>query len=187
MKIGYARVSTVDQNPELQLDALKKAGCKKVFTEHASGAQRERPELIAALAHLREGDTLVVWKLDRLARTVEQLVRTINDLRARGIEFLSLTETINTGTPAGKLTFHLFSAMAEFERDLARERSQAALAAARARGRMGGRPRLLDAKAMRQARAMLKDESISRPDIALTLGVSTPTLYRALRRERRAK
>jgi DNA invertase Pin-like site-specific DNA recombinase len=140
MLIGYARVSTQDQNPQLQLDALKAAGCGRVFVERASGAQRDRPELRAALGYMRSGDTLVVWKLDRLARSLKQLIETIEALDADKIGFRSLTEAIDTTTAGGRLVFQIFGALAEFERQVIRERTMAGLDAARARGRKGGRP-----------------------------------------------
>jgi DNA invertase Pin-like site-specific DNA recombinase len=141
MDIGYARVSTGEQTLALQLDALAQAGCGKVFTETASGATADRPALGQALAYLREGDTLVVWRLDRLGRSLPHLIETVAALRERGVGFRSLTEQVDTTTPGGKLVFHVFGALAEFERDLIRERTHAGLAAARARGRTGGRPR----------------------------------------------
>src|ERR1700722_1462092 len=135
MRIGYARVSTVDQNTDLQLDALKAAGCEKIFTEKASGAQRDRPELKAALEYMRDDgdDVLIVWKLDRLARSLRQPIETVEDLEKRGIGFESLTERIDTTSAAGRLTFHIFASMAEFERSIGRERTRAALEASRAR------------------------------------------------------
>ncbi len=178
MLIGYARVSTQDQKPELQHDALSKAGCEKVFTEKASGAQRDRPELAAAIGYMREGDTLVVWKLDRLARSMKQLIETVEGLEARGIGFRSLTEAIDTTTPGGKLVFHIFGALAEFERSIIRERTRAGLEAARARGRRGGRPKKLSEGDLRAARAMLLDGEITVADVARRLGVSPATLYR---------
>ena len=146
MLVGYARVSTQDQDPALQLDALTAAGCGKVYREKASGAQRDRPELIAAIEYMREGDTLVVWKLDRLARSIKQLIETVENLGALGIGFRSLTEAIDTTTAGGKLVFHIFAALAEFERGVIRERTLAGLQAARARGRKGGRPPALSTK-----------------------------------------
>jgi len=140
MNVGYARVSTRDQKPELQLDALREAGCERIFEEKASGAQRDRPELKAALDYMRGGDTLVVWKLDRLARSMKQFVDTVEGLDKRGIGFRSITESIDTVTPGGKLVFHVFGALAEFERSIIRERTEAGLRAARDRGRLGGRP-----------------------------------------------
>lgn len=178
MLIGYARVSTQDQKPELQHDALAAAGCEKVFTEKASGAKRERPELTAAVAYMRDGDTLVVWKLDRLARSMKQLIETVEGLEARGIGFRSLTEAIDTTTPGGKLVFHIFGALAEFERSIIRERTRAGLDAARARGRTGGRPKKLSEGDLRVARAMLADETITVEEVARQLRVSPATLYR---------
>ena len=143
--LGYARVSTTDQQPQLQVDALIAAGCYRVFTETASGARTDRPTLEQVLDQLRPGDTLVVWKLDRLGRSLRHLVDTVTGLAERGIGFRSLQEAIDTTTPGGKLVFHVFAALAEFERDLIRERTNAGLAAARARGRHGGRPSVLRA------------------------------------------
>ena len=177
MLIGYARVSTHDQNLDLQLDALKAAGCKEVFQDKASGAKTARPGLSKALAHIREGDTLVVWRLDRLGRTLRHLIETVTDLEEKGIGFRSLQESIDTTTSTGKLFFHVFSALAEFERNLNRERTQAGLKAARARGRKGGRPRKLDA-AQTELLYHLYDER-ERPvrEICRLLGISKPTLY----------
>ena len=140
MLVGYARVSTQDQDLSLQLDALQAAGCDKVYTEKASGAQRNRPQLQAALDYMRGKDTLVVWKLDRLARSLKQLIETVEELGERGIGLRSLTEALDTTTSGGKLVFHLFAALAEFERSIIRERTRSGLQAARRRGRLGGRP-----------------------------------------------
>jgi DNA invertase Pin-like site-specific DNA recombinase len=178
--IGYARVSTQDQNPQLQLDALTAADCERSFVERASGAQRERPELQAALEYIREGDTLVVWKLDRLARSLKQLIETVESLETRKIGFRSLTENIDTTTPGGRLTFHLFAALAEFERSIIKERTTAGLAAARARGRKGGRPPSLNAKDLTAAKALLGDPEITVEEVAKRLKVSPATLYRHL-------
>lgn len=180
MLVGYARVSTADQSPDLQLDALKAAGCEKVFVEKASGAQRDRPELDAAMAYARQGDALVVWKLDRLARSVKQLVETVEDLEGRGIGFRSLTEAIDTTTAGGKLVFHIFGALAEFERAIIRERTRAGLDAAALRGRKGGRPSKLSADDLKVAKALLADSSISVNEVARRVGVSPATLYRHL-------
>ena len=180
MLVGYARVSTQDQKPELQLDALKAAGCEKVFVEKASGAQRERPELKAALEYMRDGDTLVVWKLDRLARSMKQLIETVEGLEDVGVGFRSLTEAIDTTTAGGKLVFHVFGALAEFERSIIRERTRAGLDAARARGRKGGRPPKLKESDLKAARAMLADKSITVEEVAKHLRVSPATLYRHL-------
>lgn len=178
MLIGYGRVSTQDQDVALQLDAFKKAGCKKVFTETASGAQRQRPELAEALKFLRSGDTLVVWKLDRLARSLRQLIETVEDLDAQGIGFRSLTESIDTTTSGGKLVFHIFGALAEFERGLIRERTNAGLVSARARGRLGGRPSSFKEAKLQMAKALLRDPEITVEDVAKQLGISASTLYR---------
>ena len=180
MRIGYARVSSQDQTPDLQLDALRAAGCKRIFVETASGAQRDRPELGAALDYLRAGDTLVIWKLDRLARSVKQLIETVEGLEARGIGLRSLTETIDTTTAGGKLVFHIFGALAEFERAIIGERTRAGLSAAKARGRQGGRPPKLTPQDLAAARAMLADMSFTVADVARRLGVSPATLYRHL-------
>jgi DNA invertase Pin-like site-specific DNA recombinase len=178
MLVGYARVSTLDQKPALQIDALKSAGCERIFTEKASGAQRDRPELKAALDYIRAGDTLVVWKLDRLARSMHQLIETVEDLQSRGIELRSLTESIDTATPGGRLIFHIFGALAEFERAVIRERTSAGLQAARERGKKGGRPRTLGLKDLAAAKAMLADPAIRVEDVAARLKVSPATLYR---------
>ncbi|MEM9954973.1 MAG: recombinase family protein [Chloroflexota bacterium] len=180
MFIGYARVSTQDQNPQLQKDALTNAGCEKIFEEKASGAQRDRPVLSEALQYMRSGDTLVIWKLDRLARSLKQLLETVEALEERDIGLKSLTENIDTTTAGGKLVFHLFGALAEFERSLIRERTKAGLASARERGRVGGRPRKLSDEDIAKAKAMLRDPDISAKQVAQTLGVSVSTLYNHL-------
>lgn len=186
MLVGYARVSTQDQNPALQLDALKEAGCEKVFTEKASGAQRERPQLKSALEYMRPGDTLVVWKLDRLARSLKQLIETVEDLGERQIGMKSLTESIDATTSGGKLIFHIFAALAEFERSIIRERTRAGLDAARARGRTGGRPPALSETDLIAAKALLRDPDITVSEVAQRLGVAPSTLYRHLPRARSA-
>ena len=178
--VGYARVSTQDQHPELQLDALKEAGCARLFVEKASGAQRERPQLAAALDYMRPGDTLVVWRLDRLARALKQLIETVEGLEAQSIGFRSLTEAIDTTTAGGKLVFHIFASLAEFERSIIRERTRAGLDAARARGRVGGRPAALTERDLQEARALLKDPTITVEQVAKRLGVGASTLYRHL-------
>ncbi len=177
MIIGYARVSSREQNLRLQLDALSAAGCEKVFDEKVSGASRSRPSLDAALSHLRQGDTLVVWKLDRLGRTVKQLVEFVGDLQQRGIEFRSLTEGIDTSTPAGRFFFHMMAALAEMERDLIRERTRAGLDAARAQGLVGGRKRAIDDKKLTKARLLLAG-GMPPKEVASDLKVSVATLYR---------
>ncbi len=178
MLIGYARVSTSEQNLDFQLDALDKSGCEKVFTDTVSGSKAARPGLDEALSHLRSGDTLVVWRLDRLGRSLRHLIDTIQALSDRGVGFKSLQESIDTTTPGGKLVFHVFGALAEFERDLIRERTNAGLKAARARGRKGGRPKSLSDKQRQQAVTLLKDSSNSIADICRTLKISRSTLYR---------
>jgi DNA invertase Pin-like site-specific DNA recombinase len=182
MDIGYARVSTGEQTLDLQLDALHKAGCGKVYQETASGATAERPVLAEVLGYLRPGDTLVVWRLDRLGRSLQHLIAVVAGLAERGIGFKSLTEQIDTTTPGGKLIFHVFGALAEFERDLIRERTHAGLAAARARGRLGGRPKkLTDAKQLDLARTLYAGGQTDITTICQTLGISRATLYRALK------
>lgn len=181
MLLGYARVSTDEQNLELQADALSAAGCDRIFSDKLSGSRLDRPGLVAALSHLRSGDTLVVWKLDRLGRTVRQLVEFVAKLNQDGIEFRSLTDGIDTTTPAGRFFFHMMAALAEMERDLTRERTMAGLAAARARGRMGGRPPALSQRQLTQARHLMQHPDQTMAEIAATLGVSRSTLYRALR------
>ncbi len=181
MLIGYARVSTVDQDLALQRDALAEAGCKHVYTEQLSGAVTDRPELREALKFARSGDTLVVWKLDRLARSVKQLIETVEKLRSRDIGFRSLTEAIDTTTARGRFVFHMYSALAEFERSLIRERTQAGLVAARRigrTGRTGGRPPKLTADDIEAAKAMLTNPDIGVTQIAHRLNVSTATLFR---------
>ena len=178
MLIGYARVSTQDQNLGLQHDALKRAGCEKVFSDLASGAKATRPQLEQALSHVREGDTLVAWKLDRLGRSLRHLIDTFQALSERGIGFRSLQESIDTTTPGGKLVFHVFGALAEFGRDLVKVRTNAGLASARARGRKGGRPKALGEKQRHQATVLIKDPSLSIDEICKTLRISRSTLYR---------
>lgn len=180
MLVGYARVSTQDQNPALQLNALKATGCERIFVEKASGAQRDRPELKAALEFVRAGDTLVVWRLDRLARSLKQLIETVEFLASRDIGFKSLTEAIDTTTAGGKLVFHIFGSLAEFERSIIRERTRAGLQAARARGKQGGRPPALTQKDLAAARAMLSDPNITMEEVAHRLKVAPSTLYRHL-------
>jgi DNA invertase Pin-like site-specific DNA recombinase len=179
MLIGYARVSTVDQDPALQRDALKRAGCEKIFEETASGAKVDRPQLARALEHMRKGDTLVVWKLDRLARSMKQLIETVGRLEAAGVKFRSITENVGTDSAGGRFVFHIFGALAEFERSLIRERTQAGLNAARARGRKGGRPKAMSADDLAVANSLLAAKR--EPDeVARRLGVSPRTLYRHL-------
>jgi DNA invertase Pin-like site-specific DNA recombinase len=181
MLIGYARISTQDQILDLQMDALREAGCEKIFTDVASGAATERSGLTLALAHLRSGDTLVVWRLDRLGRSLKHLIETVTELRRREIGFRSLTEGIETETSGGRLVFHLFACLSEFERSVIQERTRAGLQAARSRGHRGGRPRVLDDKALALARRMHADAATSVRDICRALGVSRATLYRNLK------
>ncbi len=179
MLIGYARVSTQEQTLSLQQDALTQAGCTRLFTDQISGSKAERPGLDEALAFLRTGDVLVVWRLDRLGRSLGHLIETITALSQRGIGFKSLTEQIDTTTPSGKLVFHVFGALAEFERDLIRERTQAGLSAARARGRVGGRPKALqDPKKLAMVQRLYDDPNTSIDEICRTLRISRTTLYR---------
>lgn len=177
--LGYARVSTADQNPQLQTDALSAAGCFRVWTDTASGAKTDRPQLAAVIDALREGDTLVVWRLDRLGRSLPHLIETVTELEQRGVAFRSLTESIDTSTAGGRLIFHVFGALAEFERQLIRERTVAGLNAARERGRTGGRPATLTPAKKRQAKKM-RAEGTPMSEIAEVLGVARSTLYRHL-------
>ena len=181
MKIGYARVSTQDQSLNAQLDSLKSAGCSKVFTEVASGAKKDRPVLREMMEYLREhsDDTLVTYKLDRVARSLPHLLEIMDDLKTKGIGFQSLTEEINTNSPGGKLLFHVMAAIAEFERDLIRERTMAGLKAAKAKGRIGGRPRQMTDDKINAVRQLLADGTPVK-DAAQAVGVSVPTLYRWL-------
>jgi DNA invertase Pin-like site-specific DNA recombinase len=180
MRIGYARVSTADQNSDLQEDALQKAGCEKIFRDVASGAVDSRRGLAEAIEYARAGDTLIVWKLDPLGRSLKRLIETVNGLAARNVGFHSLRESMDTTTSGGKLIFHVFGALAEFERELIRERTQAGLRAARERGRNGGRPAKMDARKLSIARALLENPNASITDVCDTLHVSRATLYRHL-------
>ena len=182
MIIGYARVSTNDQNPNLQVDALEKAGAEQVFQEKFTGTLKERPELSQCLRILRQGDVLVVWKLDRLARSLKDLVEIVQGLHDRGVGFKSLTESIDTTSSGGRLVFHIFGALAEFERDLIRERTIAGLQAARARGRKGGRKPSLSDSDVRKAAAMLSDPDITKKEVSEHFGVSRTTLNTSLLR-----
>ena len=181
-RIGYARVSTVAQDEALQLDALERAHVDRVFTDHACGALTDRPGLTAALSCVRPGDSLVVWRLDRLGRSVRHLLEVVADIEQRGVTLVSLTEAIDTSTPGGRLTFHLFAALAEMERDLIRERTTAGLAAARARGRVGGRPTVWTPEKLQTARSMYEPRQHDVSAIARVLGVSRASVYRALQR-----
>lgn len=178
MLIGYARVSTQDQTLNLQTDALTKAGCTKIFTDTASGAKAERKGLAEALDYIRVGDTLVVWRLDRLGRSLKHLIETITNLNNRKIGFKSITENIDATTSGGKLIFHIFGALAEFERDIIRERTNAGLQAARARGRKGGRPKALTGKKVAMAQELYNNKQNSIADICKSLNISRATLYR---------
>ena len=184
MKIGYARVSTTDQHLYMQEDALKSAGCEQIYHDIASGAKTERPGLEDALAYAREGDILVVWKLDRLGRSVQHLIQTIAELNDKGIGFKSLLENIDTTTSGGKLIFHIFSALAEFERGLIQERTKAGLKAARARGRMGGRPPLLDRRQIIRMIEMYDDQKNTVAEICKIYSISRPSFYNYLRKKR---
>ena len=182
MLVGYARVSTTDQNLDLQRDALEAAGCERLFTDTASGAKAERPGLKDALKECRKGDTLVVWKLDRLGRSLPHLVETVRDLMGREVGFKSLQESIDTTTSGGKLIFHIFASLAEFERDLIRERTNAGLSSARARGRKGGRPKgVMDPNKQKAAMALKNDTSRSVSEICQILGVCRDTYYKYIR------
>ncbi len=177
---GYARVSTTEQSSDLQVDELTAAGCWKVWTDHASGGLDRRPQLDAVLEQLRPGDTLVVWRLDRLGRSLRHLIEVVTGLDERGVGFRSLRESIDTTTAGGRLVFHLFGALAQFERQIIRDRTVAGLAAARARGRVGGRPSKLTAEQRRQARKMYDARELTVEQIGAVLGVSRTSIYRAL-------
>lgn len=184
MKLGYARVSTKEQNLALQVDALNKEGCEQIFQEKITGSKAKRPELDNLLANLRKGDVVVIWKLDRLGRSLKDLVTLMTQLQDKGVGLLSLNDHINTTTPTGKLTFHLFAALAEFERDIIRERTQAGLAAARARGRKGGRPKGLSQKAEHTAiiaQRLYEEEDLSVQQICDQLSIAKRTFYKYLR------
>ena len=177
MRIGYARVSTRDQNLEMQLDALSKAGCKRIFTDKLSGAQLERPGLKEALSHLREADSLVVWKLDRLGRSVKGLVDLVNELETQRVHFQSITDGVDTKTPAGRFFFHVMASLAQMERELILERTRAGLETARCQGRVGGRKRRMTDSKVQAARKLLASGTPPQ-EVAHSLGVSVPTLYR---------
>lgn len=184
MKIGYARVSTPDQSLDLQIDALRKSGCEQIYSEVASGAKSERPVLDELFSHLRPGDILVIWKLDRLGRSLKHLVELVGELLSKGIGLQSLQDPIDTATPQGRLTLNLFASLAEFEREMICERTQAGLKAARARGRKGGRPKGLSQKAFSTAAAvetLYQEGKLSTKQIAEMLGISKSTLYSYLR------
>ena len=178
--IGYCRVSTSDQDPALQRDALEAAGCIKIFTDTASGSLDQRPELDRMLDQLRPGDTVVVWRLDRLGRSLRHLISLIEDFEERGVGFRSLTEAMDTTTPGGRLIFQIFGAMSEFERSIIRERTKAGLEAARARGRKGGRPTVMTPEKIKIARSLYDSKNYTVETIAKELGVSRKTVYRHL-------
>lgn len=180
-KVGYARVSTIDQTLDLQKDALEKAGCVRVFSETASGAKDDRPELAKCLAHLDKGDCLVVWRLDRLGRSLKHLIGVVDDLRERGVGFQSLQEGFDTTTSGGTLVFSIFGAMAEFERNLIKERTKAGLESARARGRMGGRKEKLTEKQVKTMKAMYDSKDHGIGEICSTFKITRPTFYRYLK------
>lgn len=176
--VGYARVSTIDQDPALQLDALAAAGCGRVFEDHASGAKADRAGLLAALGHVHDGDVLIVWKLDRLGRSLPHLIETVTRLEKHGVGFRSITEAIDTTTPGGRLVFHLFGALGQFERDLIRERTRAGLAAAAVRGRKGGRKPVVTDDKLRRAREMVT-KGLTIREAATRLKVGKTALYEA--------
>lgn len=181
MKIGYARVSTQGQNLELQIDALKKEGCEKIYEEKVSGSKADRPEFARMMEQLRKGDFIVIWKLDRLGRNLRHLIELVESLKTMGVELISINDNINTITPTGKLTFAIFAALAEFERDIIRERTYAGLDAARARGRMGGRKKAMDDKQVQMLRSLSQDKSLSIGSICKQLGISKATYYNYLK------
>jgi DNA invertase Pin-like site-specific DNA recombinase len=181
MLIGYARVSTEEQNLDSQRDALKQAGCERIFTDHISGTKACRPGLEEALSHLRSGDTLVVWRLDRLGRSLRHLIDTVTDLQDKGVGFKSLTEAFDTTTSGGKLVFHIFGALAEFEREIIRERTRAGLQSARRRGRNGGRRKKLSDKQVEMARSLYASKTPTVDEICKTLGIGRTTFYRYIR------
>ena len=178
MKIGYARVSTLDQNSELQLDALKVAGCEKIFQDKISGSTADRPGLTEALAYVRRGDSLVVWRLDRLGRSLKHLLAVVEDLEGRGVGFISLQEGFDTTTSGGRLIFQIFGALSEFERNVIRERTNAGLAAARARGRKGGRKEKLSPGQVETMRKMSASQQHTVAEICRVMGITKPTYYR---------
>ena len=179
-RIGYARVSTLEQDEALQRDALAGAGCQRIFLDKASGKLEHRPALDTMLEQLRPGDSVTVWRLDRLGRSLRHLIDVVAELESRNVTFRSLTESIDTSTPGGRLTFHLFGALAEFERDLIRERTLAGLTAARARGRTGGRPTVWTPEKLEVARSMYRAGEHDVASIARVVGVSRASVYRAL-------
>lgn len=187
MLIGYVRCSTADQNLDLQIDALERAGCQKIFKDVMSGAIDDRPGLQEALNGLSVGDTLVVWKLDRLGRSLQHLITVISELNHRKIGFKTLTEAIDTTTPSGRLVLHIFAALAEFERSLIQQRTRAGLEAAKLRGRTGGRPHKLTESQSKIAEQLFLERNLSVNEIAQSLGVSRSSIYRNLKLKQREK
>lgn len=179
VNIGYARISTSEQNTALQVKALEKFGCDTIYKDTASGTKTDRPELLKALSYLRESDTLIVWKLDRLGRSIKHLIEIVNDLETRKIGFKSLTENIDTTSSGGKLVFHLFGALAQFERDLIKERTKAGLKAARDQGRIGGRPVSMTDEKLKKAKKLLEN-GLNVREAAARIKVSATTLYKSL-------
>ncbi len=186
IKIGYARVSTREQNLDLQIDALKSSGCEKIFTDKVSGAKEERPGLKQALGYARKGDIIVVWKLDRAGRSLKHLLKIVNELNEKGIGFISLKENLDTTSSTGKLMFHIFASLAESERDIIRERTLAGLSSARARGRVGVTPPVMDTNKIAMAKSMMADKNISVKDICKALSVSKSTLCKYLNEDKKA-
>jgi len=184
MHIGYARISTDDQKIDLQIDALKNYGCKKIYKEVATGARTQRPELSALLKSLRPGDKIIIWRLDRLSRSLRDLIRIANELQSINVELISLTESIDTTTPTGRMLFHFFGLLAEFERDLLKERTSAGRASARARGFSGGRPFLLNKRKQKMLFKLYDDKKKSINDICDLVGISRGTLYNYIRDEK---
>lgn len=180
-RIGYARVSTAEQNLDLQIDALQKAGCDVIYQEKGSGKNSDRPELMHTMMALRPGDSLVVWRLDRLSRSLSDLIKIVNELDQKEIHFESITEKIDTGSAAGKLTLHIFGALAEFERNVIKERTRAGLEAARARGRKGGRKKKLTEKQVKEIKTLVKNPEILVSDVARRYGISRTTLYKYIK------
>lgn len=181
MKVGYIRTSKKDQNPELQCRELEAFGCKKFFEEQISSRKADRPELRAAIEFCREGDELVVWKLDRFGRSLQELIGLVNELNERGVEFVSLRESLDTTTPGGRLVYHVFGAVAEFERDIIQERTMAGLEAARARGRKGGRKPVMNEKKIALASRLMRDRETPISEVCEAVGVSKATIYRHLK------
>lgn len=183
MKIGYARASTLDQNLDLQLDALSQVGCENIYQEKISSVKDNRPELENCLKALRQGDVLYIWRLDRFGRSLKELISLVTQIQDMGCELVSLKENIDTSTPTGKLTFHLFASLAEFERELIKERTQAGLVAARARGKNGGRPYKLNESEKKMVRKLMSDRNTSVIEIAKKFGISRATVYNILKEQ----